>query len=137
MEYRDIHNFKRIYKELVETDGKPQDFILKESGLTHPTLKQILNSDKDHPPKIKSTTLAKIQKFNDQYITYVRNQIGFDKELDETLGEERDYFGRKTPPTMEEENAVRLKTLDECDVFDLLRQLSLHTEINLNITIKI
>jgi hypothetical protein len=138
MEYRDVHEFKKIYKYLTEEKGRPQSSIIQESTLAPTTINSIMKSTVDDPPRITTSTLVKIQDFNGKYKDLIYSTIMSKQEFEEFAHEvskeyNPDYYGRRKPPTLVEENAAKLKTLDQCDVFDLLRALSLQPGINLKI----
>lgn len=143
MEYRDLHDFKRTYKYLVEEMGRTQKSICEETGLPPPTILKILRSKNGDKVSLQASTLAKVQDFNKKY----HDEAEADKkqtisprvieEFAEDL-EEEGYLGRKKPPTIPEEKEAALKTLDQCDVFDLLKAISLQTtaEVTININLK-
>ena len=143
MEYRDIHEFKRTYKYLVEEVGRTQKSILDETGLSSPTVNSILRSKNGDSLRITSSTLAKIQGFNEKYWeeaeAFNPKKPMSGQEIEEFAQEleEEGYLGRKKPPTISEEKDVALKTLDQCDMFDLLRALSLYPGITMKIGIDI
>lgn len=141
MEYRDIHEFKRCYKYLVEEKGRTQKSILDETQLHAPLVNSLIRSKNGDKVKINASTLAKIQDFNLKYRDdiFTAKSIGISQqeigELAEDL-EEEGYLGRKKPPTVTEEKEAKLKTLDECDVFDLLKAISFKKNVKIIIEIK-
>lgn len=137
MEYRDIYDFKRCYKYLVEEKGRTQKSICEETGLQAATIMSIVRSKNGDSIKIKASTLAKVQDFNEKYRDEAKvNKKMSPREIDEFREEleEEGYLGRKPLPTIPEEKEASLKTLDQCDVFDLLRALSHYAEIKIEIT---
>jgi transcriptional regulator with XRE-family HTH domain len=143
MEYRDIHNFKRCYKYLVEEKGRTQKSICEETGLQPGIITKIIRSKNGDTVKLNSSTLAKIQDFNTKYreeAEAFKKQTMSPQELKEFAEEleEEGYLGRKKPPTIAEEKDAALKSLDQCDTFDLLRQLSYYhcVQVTININLK-
>jgi transcriptional regulator with XRE-family HTH domain len=144
MEYRDIHDFKRCYKYLVEEMGRTQKSICEETGLQPATVMKIIRSKNGDKMNIQASTLASVQDFNEAYReeaeAFKPKKPMSPQEVEEFAQEleEEGYLGRKKPPTISEEKDVMLKTLDECDAFDLLKVLWLRhsDEVTININLK-
>jgi len=143
MEYRDIHDFKRTYKYFVEEVGRTQKSICEETGLLPPTINNLIRSKNGDTIRITPLTLAKIQDFNERYRdeteAFKPKKPMSPREVEEFAQEleEEDYLGRKKPPTIPEEKEAALKTLDQCDMFDLLRALSYHPQVKMNFNIEL
>lgn len=128
----DIYWFKKVYRYLTEERGWKIMEIVADTQMSHLTVKSLINATKKDIPKLRASTIARLQDFVKRWREEVDDDLD---DVAETAEGIRHMIEENGNGKNMESVEVKPMTLGEADEYDLLRALSKIEKLSLNITI--